>query len=521
MSVNPREGWRSDLKGGVDERVVHELTTIPNMEKTIIRDKESGLFLPELGLGDSPRGKRAMITGEENRRMVDPLTYTKGTEAEQEKLLQTLRVQHLIGLEEKSSEVAEEEEGELGGGLSESRALLRGTITNDKSSLVDGGSRTHSVVQIPGGSTLSLCCDLPHAGLTKSQSITALKEKMHNHSVDFMGNFKQSTFNRTLKKRIADRAMLECDSIFYDKSTLEEQVGPGGIAWDDDSVAEGDLPVIENAESNPNTPGKGLIERGRSGLPSLGFGFGPGDTASFEETRLTHATLTTPASQSHENGNDDDKGMAHTQSASNMLRDRDRKEVGDDALRLSFTVKTEMARRTREAVYAAEEEELGGDGKYDGPPMGGAAHEEKLCPDGEIGPGGPTRTRRTDVLRSTMKLGHGAADVFANVNIIMDKMAEEGDGNSFCTSEEGSHYTRTDTLGTPSTVKKERRQAEYDSWERDVEDEERAKLLDVEKANLAQLRDRSRVAARLNDDTLLDGTDLFPPLREATPPHTP
>ena len=104
---------------------------------------------------------------------------------------------------------------------------------------------------------------------------------------------------------------------------------------------------------------------------------------------------------------------------------------------------------------------------------GGAAHEEKLCPDGEIGPGGTTRTRRTDVLRSTMKLGHGAADVFANVNIIMDKMAEEGDGNSFCTSEEGSHYTGTDTLGTPSTVTKERRQAAYDSWERDVEDVER------------------------------------------------
>ena len=114
MSVNPREGWRTDLKGGVDDRVVHELTTIPNMERTAVRDKESGLFLPELGLSDSPRGKRAMILGEQQRKMVNPLTYTKGTEAEQEELLQTFRIQHMkmVGEEEKEKQVRlREEEG--------------------------------------------------------------------------------------------------------------------------------------------------------------------------------------------------------------------------------------------------------------------------------------------------------------------------------------------------------------------------------------------------------------------------
>ena len=70
LSVNPREGWRRQWQGGTTVDVEKELHTIKNMNSTILRDEETGLFLNrdgEYDIVDSPRGKRAFITGSSHR----------------------------------------------------------------------------------------------------------------------------------------------------------------------------------------------------------------------------------------------------------------------------------------------------------------------------------------------------------------------------------------------------------------------------------------------------------------------
>lgn len=344
---------------------------------------------------------------------------------------------------------------------------------------------------------MSLSLDLPHAGLTKSRSITTLKEKMHHHSLDFMGHFKQSTFDKELKQRIADRTMLE-GGVAFDQSTLGEDYderGPGGLDWgnDNESVADDNLPAFESMKSNMNTPGKGkgLVQRERSGTPSRGFGFGPGDTASFEETGLTTAVVTAPAVQNSANGVNE--GMIHAPSA-------DTADTFDTSH--SFV----------EGQHPCEKGKVERDPPTDFPEDSGAAHEGKVNENGDMASEKTLAMRRSNASKrkSTIHTRDGAAELSAGVDAIMDKLAEDDDGSAFSASrQESEGFSCADSLGTSSTVKLERRIAAHESWEREVENEERAKLLDIEKANLAQLRDRSRVAARLNDDTFLDGTDLF------------
>ena len=58
MSVNPREGWKSELKGDQDARVLAEMNTVYNLCYSVIRTQD-GLFLPKVS--DSPRSRRAKI----------------------------------------------------------------------------------------------------------------------------------------------------------------------------------------------------------------------------------------------------------------------------------------------------------------------------------------------------------------------------------------------------------------------------------------------------------------------------
>lgn len=64
-SVNPREGWRDDLCGQADERVIAELSTIKSIYNTALRGAEiRDPTLFNAAITDSPRSKRAIIPQE-------------------------------------------------------------------------------------------------------------------------------------------------------------------------------------------------------------------------------------------------------------------------------------------------------------------------------------------------------------------------------------------------------------------------------------------------------------------------
>lgn len=65
LSVNPREGWRDDLCGQADERVLAELSSIKSIYNTALRGAEvrdPSLF--NAAITDSPRSKRAIVPQE-------------------------------------------------------------------------------------------------------------------------------------------------------------------------------------------------------------------------------------------------------------------------------------------------------------------------------------------------------------------------------------------------------------------------------------------------------------------------
>ena len=187
--------------GGYDERVRSEITTIRNMEKTILRDRESGLFA---NLVDSPL-KRAMVVGDDMRRYVDPATFTNAAEKEQEKWLNAMQTQHSVNLGSQSmlSIESEQEEEELY--LAD--AIATTTNTNIQGAPVDGGlspSRSQSLLLMVGEEGWT-----SPSGLTKTKSIGGLKVKMRHHQLDFMGHFKQQAFDKTVERRVNQRGRLK------------------------------------------------------------------------------------------------------------------------------------------------------------------------------------------------------------------------------------------------------------------------------------------------------------------------
>lgn len=62
LSVNPREGWKQNLQGQSDPRVIAEISTIDKVFNTALRinDQEDPLNF-QVGITDSPRSKRAIL----------------------------------------------------------------------------------------------------------------------------------------------------------------------------------------------------------------------------------------------------------------------------------------------------------------------------------------------------------------------------------------------------------------------------------------------------------------------------
>lgn len=518
LSVNPREGWKSELMGGYDERVRSEITTIRNMEKTILRDRESGLFLPNLV--DSPRGKRAMVVGDDMRRYVDPATFTNAAEKEQEKWLNAMQTQHSVNLGSQSmlsieSEQKEEEKLYL------ADAIATTTNTNIQGAPIDGGlspSRSQSLLLMVGEEGL----DQPHSGLTKTKSVGGLKVKMRHHQLDFMGHFKQQTFDKTVERRVNQRGRLEVPSLISDFNSSQLDLGNSETIGGEFVVGDGDDGIIgkvgedgfeRTSQVMDMSSDAGLLRNGKlHSQETKGFGFGPGDTATFEATATNTATFdAVEVAHCEEKQQDYQSEEDSSISTTSSRRVRNGQAKGHDA-RLTLHIKREVTKKVKEGHDSIGESRerllragaILGENSFEEPELEEDENEEHEGNEGEVDRVGTGNMADKRASRQSEYQLMGDSALHARIGAMLEGVEE---GSAFESSNDD--YSRTETMGTGTATKDARRLALMRKWEERATSEEQEKLRAVESSNLAQMRDMSRVAARLNDDTLIDGQDLF------------
>lgn len=536
LSVNPREGWKGELKGGYDERVREEITTIRNMEKTILRDRESGLFLPDIV--DSPRGKRAMIVGDDMRKYVDSTTFTEAAEKEQKKWLLAMQTQKSVDLDTTTGFQGLDEVQSL---LSaDSRPLIDDSELHmgETSTIMEnahGKSRGEVGTSSPSRSQNLMIgeegLDQPYsAEFTKKKRASDQRAKMCHHKLNFMGQFKQHTLESIVARRVKQRGQLEVPSIISDFNTSlldpeNSEPTSGGFLGDDeenDTKPTGQAGVIEHEQSPTSSLG-GVVRNGKlHSQESRGFGFGLGDTATFEATATATSTTIAAGINTLDDKMDKNKDVEDSRnedcrqqdvqsddrsssSSSSSRRVRNRQAEGHDT-RLTLHVKHEVTKRVKEGQESIEESQ--GTLRRAGAVPGKNSFSE---PEHEEDGGEENHDDDSDSILIQKRLNRqsehqlmGNAALHAKIGVMLDEVEE---GSAFESSIDD--YSRTETMGTGTVTKDARRQTLVEDWEEKATEEELGKLRTVESSNLAQMRDLSRVAARLNDDTLMDGQDLF------------
>ena len=387
VSVNPREGWKKALGGGYTEEVHEEINNPKNMLNTIVRDRETGEFLPSLT--DSPRSKRALITGTSTRQFLGDSGLGDGV---------------------------------IPGPLT--LALTNGSVEDARNLTMTGHTQSSAFYQQNSidddGSTIATAANTIESSTSSVNFMGGISQRKHDLQLNTLIHLKKSQPLRLQFGGDMESSLGNEPSYFdnFDEENSDE----------DEQEKEHRLGVVERKEDGTPKKEKHL--------------FAPGDT-----TGGTYVQTQTGVTNTNTNAN---AQVSNSNSSANAT----------------------------------------------------------TLPDIHVAPGGRRLNKATDLYDPKLALGITELHHEEEDRVKKHHAAQDDASSAFSLSACSTNH-EDGSLGTGSYTRAVRERADADAWDRQLQEDAVNTMKEQQEKNLSILRDVSRVTAKLNDATFVDGSDLF------------